>query len=177
MDTSKQSPKMLQLVAKTSSSNDDYNGDCDWAVVEITKAEVDMWLQKIRLMRGLAGMHDRLLSMDWADGSVWYFSEPDEIDALQKEKIDIGGNIGMYPEEMFLAHRDVVAQYFPDDKAQRTEMGRLCVDEGSLRFEACVKHTSVTVSVWGVSEADLLDLRAWFVAQAAKAEDVSRKTG
>jgi hypothetical protein len=175
MTTEPKKERALTLVVKTYSSNPDYNGDCDYAVVEVTQSVVDTWLKRMSLVSGLQGFDDMLLSLDWADWTAGYFEWSEEVEELAEERLDTGSDIGRDSEEMFVVEPAMAEAVFPEDAMQSTESGRFRATDSYVRVDAVVKHADVQVSSCLLFEKELLDLRAWFVAQEARKEDARKK--
>ena len=169
----------MHLILNTHSSNEHYNGDCDYAIVELTLALAE----RIRNRTALAGearQHDSDLWELYFWGSTAEFFDHNIVDACQ-EAIAAAG--GPDPDQ---AARDWLADFegrdyavVPDGvnldvhEAQRTECDQMIIQvspsplrmEFSIIWTATPKHSDVDVTTSEMPLAVMEELLAVTVPQ------------
>jgi hypothetical protein len=146
----------IRLVLSTTSSNENYNGDCDYAFVELEKEDIEVLLKYRNLFQYV---HDRttydiqplpsgkklgsLVTIEFWDNSVQYFSA---VQKLPRGKEPAWGT-GILR---------VRKEWSPDeDHVQRMECGCVQIWEDHVRWTAIVKHTDTHIETDRVTFEDL----------------------
>lgn len=165
---------MMHLIFMTSSSNENFNGDCDHAVVELTADLIEQILRRSALAR-LALQHDADLFELYFWGGTAEFYDHEVVDACH-EAVAVRESA----DDPDQAARDWLADLeqrgyavMPDGfswdaiEAQRTECIQMIVrNASSLRNELEIawvtipKHSDIYVTTWGLSLRVLEDLLA-----------------
>jgi len=73
----------IKIILDTSSSDPDFNGDCDYAVVELTPELVDRIRRRMELARQAGRQDSDLLEMYFWDGAAEFY-DTEAVDACQE---------------------------------------------------------------------------------------------
>jgi hypothetical protein len=84
-------PPITHLVIDTSSTNEDYNGDCDYCLVPMTAEYILYLLAYMDEVRRMHRTDDAVYSLECWDGSFSYFQFNDKLEELR----DVDGNIAI----------------------------------------------------------------------------------
>ncbi len=123
---------MARFLMRAHSSNPDYSGDCDYAVIDVTPD----------LAARMAARHDALVAAKAADPDLYettywhyackFFRYSDAADeALGRE------DFVPFPDGLSV----------PEEDFQRTDCDRMVVAEGGVRWECYVKHADPTPTI------------------------------
>jgi hypothetical protein len=147
--------RVRTLFLGTTSSDGDYNGDCDYGVVQVDReyAETLLHLHErfmvLKKARSPATLEGSLLRMEYFDNSIRFFS------AGAWEPADDAGPTPEDGERYAIVGREWQP---PDDQEQRVECRTVHILEDGFRWEASPKHTSVWVQTAKVSVEDMKKL-------------------
>ena len=125
------------LIFNTRSSNEDWNGNCDYAIVDLTPNLARLALKRIDYVRALKRKDKHVSDITFWDYSAEYAEYFDEIEE--------------YPELAgvdLIRHAETVN--IPEGKQQATACFRMVVYDDGVYWEACPKYSSVVVSTEGV---------------------------
>jgi hypothetical protein len=144
-------PPITHLILDTSSTNEDYNGNCDYCLVPMT-AEYILYL--LGYMDEVGRMHradDAVYSLECWDGSFSYFQFNDKLEDLR----DVDGNLAVdVPRgEPILLTAD---PQFREDDFQRVECQTVQIISEDVWWTAYVKHTNTRIESAHVEERTLL---------------------
>jgi len=126
----------MKYVCETSSSDENWNGDCDFVSLEITPEDAQRYLkyrEAYEAAEKLAGSVYCLEIFDYSCQAFHYFDGIDEL-------LDAGEEFGQRIQEM-AADFEV-----PEDAYERTECDAVKVMRDGIMFNMFIKHTSVEIT-------------------------------
>lgn len=149
---------------RTSSTNDNFNGDCDFARVDMSQALCAKILalhgELVRMRESHPEMNIlELCAYDYEAQWVSFgFDGADEI----SEQLDKGPD--------FVIEREVSAQGFPVDEKwfQRSECDRLVVTEYCIYWKCYPKHSDPVIESGTVTIKDIQDFKNGLIDALAK---------
>ena len=131
------------IFLSTTSSHEDYKGECDIAVVEMTKELAELILKRAEIFRELHAKDRMLVHMDYFDYSANYFQisyEDDIEEELQANTYDGP------------AESDYV---FPEERRQSTECDQMVLTDDSVYWACFVKHTNIRIETGAIPIAQI----------------------
>jgi len=131
----------MKIVTNVISSDVDYNGDCDYAFVDISPIDAKSYLKYMDKAKELKSEIETLYCFQLFNYAVDYFCDHDAFDELGYEIVKSDDNLIICPEDYKL----------PKDTIQRTECAILRVCDDEISWNALIKHTGVKVSTCGIS--------------------------
>jgi len=142
---------ITHLIIDTSSTNEDYNGDCDYCLVPMT-AEYILYL--LGYMDEVSRMHradNAVYSLECWDGSSLYFQFNDRLGEIR----DVDGNpaVDVPRGEPILLTAD---PQFKEDDFQRVECQTVQIISEDVWWAAYVKHTNTRIESAHVEKRTLL---------------------
>ena len=141
---------MPRFIFRTWSSDEDYNADCDYGVVEITPTYARSLLKKIAIAKKL-NVDSNFLSLCYVDYSVNYFVDAGIFDLYEEGLRDTLFEDGL----AFLNNNDICELpeivTIPDDNMQRIDVAHVNINENGCSYEAIPKHTSLVISTPHIS--------------------------
>ena len=172
----------MHIILNAHSSDENYNGDCDYAIVDLTPALVEQIRHRVALARQ-AGQQDNDLYELHFWGSTAEFYDHDILDACQDAAAAAAG--GLNPDQ---AASDWLTDFeqreyavvpegvdFAAHEAQRTEFDQVIVrcspsahrPEFEITWTASPKHSDVYVTTCELPLTAMEDLLAATVPQPA----------
>jgi hypothetical protein len=144
-------PPITHLVIDTSSTNEDYNGDCDYCLVPMTAEYILYLLGYMDEVRRMHRADDAVYSLECWDGSFSYFQFNDKLEELR----DVDGNLAVdVPRgEPILLTAD---PQFREDDFQRVECQTVQIISEDVWWTAYVKHTNTRIESAHVEKRTLL---------------------
>jgi hypothetical protein len=138
----------MQILMSTHSNNEYYNGDCDYAVVNLTPEFAREILNRVALADEIRGRDEQLSAISFYEFRPEYCSCCDEINEVVSGAKDNELTDGVYEADSLV---------IPESRMQRTESGRLVIYSGSglILFAATPKHTDCEIET-AYLEMDLL---------------------
>lgn len=131
----------MKLILETTSSDENYNGDCDYATVELTPNLAKIALRRIKALKQIHQQDDQLWEMYFWDDSPIFFEGYDELESLTDAET---GETCVFSRSMPF---HAAAKFkVPADHFQRTECGQMIVREEEIAWTAIPKHSSVYVT-------------------------------
>jgi len=124
----------MRLLLATHSSNSEYNAECDYAILDLTKELARAILKRIVLVSKLKKDDPDLCRMSFWDYSARFIA----CGTIEDEDFMEGFDDRVELPEGF----DTNTSWF---KQQRTDMDRMFVDEDSVYWESIPKHTDIYV--------------------------------
>lgn len=141
---------MPRFILRTWSSDEDYNADCDYGVIEITTTYARSLLKKIAIAKKL-NVNSNFLSLCYADYSVDYFVDTGIFDLCEESL----RNTLFEDGPAFLNNNDIceLPEIFkiPDDNIQRIDVASVRINENGCSYEATPKHTNIVISTPHIS--------------------------
>lgn len=135
----------MKILTDTTSSDENWNGDCDYAIIEINKTQAEHFLGLIAKAQELKETLDHFYQFKCFDYSVTYLESSDELD---ETLVDVDGKDAW---DTFNADSKENVVILSDDfdweveAEQRTECDTICVQEDSVRWDCFVKHTNCRI--------------------------------
>jgi hypothetical protein len=127
----------MKYVSRTYSSDEDWNGDCDYLLIDITPQVAKRILEYMDEAARVREKIDSLYCLDIFDYSTQAFSYFEAGGELLDEISGFDGNdLTEVPEGFEI----------PEDNYQRTECDSVEVQENSFKWKMFVKHTDVRIS-------------------------------
>jgi hypothetical protein len=131
------------LVCETYSSNEDWNGDCDYCVVPISAEKLTIMkrqMKHLEYMRENDPEFNGLLSLEFFDYSPSWVSYSDEIDDF------LGADSERSYFTLIMGNKVEEFEKLIEGKEQRIDCAVLMVGSGWVGYECTVKHTGVRIS-------------------------------
>ncbi len=155
-------PPITHLAIDTSSANEDYNGDCDFALVPLTASYVADLLWYMAEVKRLHRADDSVYSLECWDGTPSYFRYNERLEAIR----DIYGDLAVdVPRgDPILLTADPA---FHEDDFQRVECCTVQVSVDDVWWSAYVKHTDVRIETGHIPRKVLLTIQTRFPKEAA----------
>jgi len=140
----------VRIVLKVWSSNPDYSAGCDYAVVEISEEFSKLALRRIEVLFEQKAVDPSLYETYYWDSSAQYFS-PWVNRALQPSEVQESGfRLAETLEDLEVDTREVVtapAEFrVLESQIAAVECAQMIAREGSIAFNALLKHTDIYVT-------------------------------
>jgi hypothetical protein len=140
----------MKIITDALSSDDNWNGECDYAFLEITPDKAKKYLSYMETVAAMKKENINIYCLQFFSYDVSFFSAHD---ALHKVK-DVEGNL------MTESNSGNLVAVVPDDYElpeepevkQRTEGELVVVTEDSIKWKAYIKHTGVQVRTESLSK-------------------------
>lgn len=145
---------ITHLLLDTTSSDEDYNGDCDHCLVALSAEYVANLLKYMEHVRQLHRTDKSMYSLECWDASPAYFSSNDAMQELR----DVDGALAVDAprgEPILLAEPPKIAE----GHFQRVECQTVGVSRDSIWWTAYVKHTDTRIDTFPVPRKTLLRIR------------------
>ena len=141
---------ITHLIVDTSGSDEDFNGGCDYCLVEMTAEYVSWLLRHTDRVAGLRKIDDSAYVLECWDATSQYFCDNDELTKLS----DLG-EVNLHSgAPLFLdAAPKIGEEYF-----QRVEGHGVRISEDGVCWTACPKHTNISVTSTSVRRETLLEI-------------------
>lgn len=131
----------MKLILEATSSDEGYNGDCDYATVELTLRLAKIALRRIKALKQIHQQDDQIWEMYFWDDSPIFFEFHDELESLTDAET---GEACVFSRSVpFHAAAEFKV---PADHFQRTECSQMIVRESEIAWTAIPKHSSVYVT-------------------------------
>jgi hypothetical protein len=146
-------PPITHLIIDTSSTDENYNGDCDFALVPHTAAYVADLLWYMAEVARLHRADDSVYNLECWDATPSYFRFNESLETIR----DIHGDLAVdVPRgEPILLTAD---PGFKEEDFQRVECCTVQVAQDEVWWTAYVKHTNVRIETARVSKKILLEI-------------------
>lgn len=127
----------MNLVLRTYSSDSEYNGDCDYALIRLTTPVINQVRARVNLAKRLSKRDSSFLCLEYWDHLPQYFKRFDGIeDILEIEKLDDG-------KPLFVD--DAITMRLSEEDYQRVETSRIVAMPASVYWECRPKHSDWSV--------------------------------
>ena len=137
----------LDTDLRASSTNDDYNADCDAAVVTLTAELIALILKRRATAKHLKQEDNDVEGIRYWDGNITYYSHA-VFDALGIDNGDpCWEDVPDAPDKDQYEH------------IQNTECDVMCVSETDVYWQAIPKHSSIRIETDSFSLKDIEDIR------------------
>lgn len=140
----------MRVVLKTWSSNPDYSAGCDYAVVEIGEEFSKLALRRINVLCEQKVVDPSLYETYYWDSSAQYFSpwtnhasQPSEVQESGFELEETLADLEVDTREVVTAPVDFRVL---DSQIAAVECAQMIVREGSIAFNALLRHTDIYVT-------------------------------
>ncbi len=117
----------MKLVCSTYSTDENYSGDCNYALVDLTPELANYLLTKIKLFEQLYVVDDNLTELQYWNRNLVFFAN------LPEEEPDIDDSF------------NEVSFSIPDDQVESLELERLHVDADGVYWSAVPNHCRMIV--------------------------------
>jgi hypothetical protein len=143
-------PPITHLIIDTWSTNDDYNGDCDYALVPLTLQYVSDLLWYMEEVGQLHKVDDNIYALERWDGTPSYFRFNEKLETIK----DFRGRLAVkVPKGVpILLTAD---PRFQEEDFQRVDCCTVQVDKNEVWWSAYVKHTNTLITTAPVSRETL----------------------
>jgi len=150
-------PPITHLIMDTSSTDDNYNGDCDYAVVPMTASYVADLLWYMDEVVRLHKADDSVYNLECWDATPSYFRLSDRLEEIRDIYGDLAVNVPR-GEPILLTEDPKVGE----EEFQRVECRTVQASVDEVWWTAYVKHTSVRIETARVSKKILLKIQDRF---------------
>jgi hypothetical protein len=140
----------VRVVLKVWSSNPDYSAGCDYAVVEIGEEFSKLALRRINVVCEQKVVDPSLYETYYWDSSAQYFSpwvnrasHPSEVQESDFELVETLEDLEVDTQEVVIAPADF---RILESQIAVVECSQMIVREGSVAFNALLKHTDIYVT-------------------------------
>jgi len=150
-------PPITHLVIDTSSTDENYNGDCDYALVPMTPDYVEDLLWYMSEVARLRRAEENLYSIELWDATPVYFRWNLRLETVQ----DVYGDSAAYVPrgEPVLLTED---PRFAEEDFQEVECRTVQAAEDEVWWTSYVKHTNVRIETAHVPKKVFLEIRKRF---------------
>lgn len=126
---------MPQYIFQTACNDEDYNGDCDYGIIEFDPVYAKSLLDKMDTAKKLGEQDSNFLRANYFDYSADYFSHFDALDDVLEDFDFSDCNLFEVPESFVI----------PEESFQRKDVCTVHVDGNDLFYECVPKHTSILI--------------------------------
>ena len=150
-------PPITHLVIDTSSTDENYNGDCDFGLIPMAASYVADLLWYMTEVARLHRADDSVYDIEFWDGTPSYFRFNDRLEVIR----DIYGDLAVdVPRgDPILLTADPM---FGEEEFQRVECQTVQVSVDEVWWTAYVKHTNVRIETARISKKTLLKIQDRF---------------
>jgi hypothetical protein len=146
-------PPITHLIIDTSSTNEDYNGDCDFALVPLTPDYVADLLWYMAEVERFHRADESIYAIECWDATASYFRWNDRLEAIR----DIHGDLAIdvpRGDPILLTENPS----FGEEEFQRVECQTVQAAEDEVWWTAYVKHTNVRIETARIPRKVLLKI-------------------
>lgn len=140
----------MRVVLKVWSSNPDYSAGCDYAVVDIAEEFSKLALRRINVLCEQKAVDFSVYETYYWDFSAQYFSPWANRASQPSEAPESGFELGETLEDLEVDTREVVTApagfRVLDSQIAAVECAQMIVREGSIAFNALLRHTDIYVT-------------------------------
>ena len=146
----------MRVVLRTWSSNPEYSGGCDYAVVEIDAEFAKLALRRINVLCEQRGLDPSLYETSYWDSSAEYFSPWGNRVSQRSEVQESGYELGEALEGLEIDTREAVTApadfRVPESQFAVVECAQMIVREEGIAFNALLRHTDIYVTTAEISK-------------------------
>jgi len=150
-------PPITHLVIDTSSTDEDYNGDCDFALVPMTPDYVEGLLWYMGEVARMCRADDSMYSIELWDATPAYFRWNLRLETVQDIYGDSAAEVPRGEPVLLAADPG-----FDREDFQEVECRTLQAAEDEVWWTAYVKHTNVRIETAHIPRKVLLEIRKRF---------------
>jgi hypothetical protein len=147
----------MQVVLKVWSSNPEYSGGCDYAVLEMDEGLAKLMLRRITSLCEQRAVDDSLFEAYYWDSSPAYFSpwvnrasESGEVQDSDGKLEEMLASLEVDTREMVTAPPDFRV---PEGQFAAVECSQMIVRDDGISFIALLRHTDICVTTAEISKA------------------------
>lgn len=139
----------MKIILKTSSSNEDYSGGCDYALVNLTPELAGMCLKRLRKLRRERLMDRDLYEKYYFDYSPIFFGATEEGDGEDplEERIEAKSLGTAHDEGVWVVETEFSVA---DKYLAWTECNQMIVRENEVLWFTYLKHTDIQITTCAV---------------------------
>lgn len=153
----------MRVVLRTWSSNPDYSAGCDYAVVEIGEEFSKLALRRINVLSEQKAVDPSVYETYYWDFSAQYFSPWANCASQPSEVQESGFELEETLEGLEVDTREVVTAPADfrvlDSQIAAVECTQMIVREGSIAFNALLRHTDIYVTTAEIPKQVLESVR------------------
>ena len=147
----------MQVLLRVWSSNPEYSGGCDYAVVEIDEGLSKLVLRRINGLCAQKALDASLFEAYYWDSSPEYFSPWVNRANESGEAQDSENNLEQMLEDLQVDTRQLVVAppefLVPENKIATVECSQMIVREDGVAFTAILRHTDIYVTTAEIPKA------------------------
>ncbi|MBI2020879.1 hypothetical protein HYS94_05735 [Candidatus Daviesbacteria bacterium] len=138
----------MNLILRTYSSNPEYNGDCDYALIKLYKPQIHQIKNRMKLANSLHNRDTSFICLEYWDPTPRFFSLFENLERLVDcNALNEGGLVHM---------GDNLINRIPEAAYQDTEASKIIVFLDSMYWECRPRHCEVLIETAEVSKAVLV---------------------
>jgi len=146
----------VRVVLKTWSSNPEYSGGCDYAIVEIDEHFAKLALRRINVLREQKALDSSISETYYWDSSAEYFSPWGNRASPPTEVQESGVELEKTLDDLEVDMREVVTApatfRVPESHIGAVECAQMIVREEGIAFNALLRHTDIYVTTAEISK-------------------------
>jgi len=146
----------VRVVLKTWSSNPEYSGGCEYAIVDIGAEFAKLALGRINVLREQKALDSSILETYYWDSSAEYFSPWVNRASQPSEVQESGVELEKTLEDLEVDTREVVTApadlRVPESQIGAVECAQMIVREGGIAFNALLRNTDIYVTTAEISK-------------------------
>ena len=146
----------MRVVLKTWSSNPEYSGGCDYAVVEVGEEFAKLALRRISVLCEKKALDSSLYETHYWDSSAEYFSPWVNRASRPTEVQESGVELEKTLEDLEVDMREAVMApgdfRVPESHFGTVECAQMIVHEEGIAFHALLRHTDIYVTTAEISK-------------------------
>jgi len=146
-------PPITHLIIDTSSTDDEYNGDCDFALLPLAAFYVADLLWTMAEAGRLHKADDSIYNIESWDATPSHFRFNDRLEEIRDIYGDLAVNVSRGEPILLTADPG-----FKDDDFQRVDCRTVQVSVDEVWWTAYVKHTNVRIETARISKKTLLKI-------------------
>jgi len=146
-------PSITHLVIDTSSTDENYNGDCDFALIPMAATYVADLLWYMDEVVRLHKADDGIYNIECWDATPSYFRSNDRMEEIRDIYGDLAADVPRGEPILLTADPG-----FKEEDFQRVEYCRVQTTEDEVWWTTYVKHTSVRIETACISKKTLLEI-------------------
>lgn len=128
------------LILSTSSSDENFNGDCDYAVVNLTPELARLAISRIDMVRKAKAKDKGVYSIDFRDYSAGYVGFSEKVEELLEACPTIPRSDIRHAEKVDI----------PEEAYQSTIADTMVATDDEVSWETIPRHSNVTVETAGL---------------------------
>ncbi|MBI2449461.1 hypothetical protein HYV49_04145 [Candidatus Pacearchaeota archaeon] len=138
----------MNLILRTYSSNSEYNGDCDYALVNLYKPQIQQITNRMKLADTLNKRDSSFICLEYWDPTPRFFSLFENLERLVDcNALNEGGSVVI---------GEALINRIPEETYRDTEASKIIVFLDSVYWECRPRHCDVIIETAEVSKAVII---------------------